>query len=97
MKTLGYVLTIIGTLIGGFFLLNALMLADSAPQQAAGAAIAIAFGVLPYCFARAVERVGEPSIIEALDRYFDRKPVPPPVIPTDTRGIRLSSSPRHTP
>ncbi|WP_047680954.1 MULTISPECIES: hypothetical protein [Xenorhabdus] len=35
-------------------LLPALTMAESAPQEAAGAAIAVACAVVPYCIARAV-------------------------------------------
>jgi hypothetical protein len=54
-----HVLTIVGTVIGGFLLVGALT-ADSAPKQAAEAAIAVAFGVLPYCFARACTELAAP-------------------------------------
>jgi hypothetical protein len=43
-----------GSLIGFFFLLDAVLGTHSAPQQAAEAALACASGVLPYVFARAV-------------------------------------------
>lgn len=76
MKIISYVLTIIGTIIGGLTLFST-MGADGAPQQAAGAAMALAFGVLPYCFARAVEKIGEVTVAEALDRYFVRRPPTP--------------------
>lgn len=56
MRAFFYVLTAFGSLIGGFFLLMAFGSSQSAPQQGALAAIAVAFAVLPYCFARAVER-----------------------------------------
>lgn len=81
MRITGYVLTILGTVIGGFTFFNALLVADSAPQQAAGAAMAIAWAVLPYCFARAIEKISEVSIVTVLDRYFDRKETPPPAQP----------------
>jgi hypothetical protein len=57
MRELLWVLTILGSLIGGGFLVAALDGDNSAPQQAAGAGIAIAFGVLPYVCARAVDEM----------------------------------------
>lgn len=69
MKIIGYILVIIGTLIGGYELLNTLAYAESAPQQAAGAAMAIAWATLPYCFARAVEKIGEVTMEEAMERH----------------------------
>lgn len=87
MKTLGYILTMIGTVIGGFILLSTLG-ADSAPQQAAGAAMAVACGVLPYCFARAIEKIGDVALPAVLDRYFEKRqivPTPKPVV--QPRGV----------
>lgn len=48
------VMTIGGLVVGGFFFAMA-MVADAAPAQAAGAALAVACVVLPYCGARAFE------------------------------------------
>jgi hypothetical protein len=55
MKRLLYLLTFIGSLTGAFFLLLVFLAAESAPQEAALAATAVAFAVIPYCLARAVE------------------------------------------
>jgi hypothetical protein len=74
MKIFSYILVIIGTLIGGFTFFDTMISAESAPQQSAGAAMALAWAVLPYCFARAVEKIGERSLSEILDRYFARRP-----------------------
>jgi hypothetical protein len=49
-----HVFTLIGVAIGCISLIGC-MTAKSAPQQAAGAAMAAAFAVIPYCFARACE------------------------------------------
>lgn len=93
MKTFAYVLVIVGSIIGGFTLLNAIALADSAPQQAAGAAMALAWGVLPYCFARAIEKLGQSTFAETLDRYFERRQIQsPPPPPQNSRGINLGPS-----
>jgi len=57
-------LAIIGAVAGAFGLV-ATWAANGAPQQAAGAAIAVALAVLPYCLARAVEGIrGERELIK---------------------------------
>ena len=56
MKVLWW-LTIIGVAAGTLTLLSAFAESTSAPQQAAGAAVAVAFVALPYCFARAIEGI----------------------------------------
>ena len=56
MIQLFYALTVLGTLIGGYeFLL--LSNAESAPQQAAGAAMAIGWALIPYILARSCHEV----------------------------------------
>lgn len=50
-----WVATLLGAIIGGFQFLNAMLLATSAPQQAAGAAMALCWVVIPYVFSRAIE------------------------------------------
>lgn len=87
MKIVSYILTIIGTVIGGLILVSTLT-AESAPQQAAGAAMALAWGVLPYCFARAIEKIGEVTISDALGRYFEKRPIAPTPKPVmQPRGV----------
>lgn len=74
-----YVLTVIGAVLGALTLVGFSLLASSAPQQAAGAAIAIAFAVIPYCLARAVQIVGsegrkkkhERLVLERLDKLIE--------------------------
>lgn len=58
MVTVAYLLSLVGAIAGGIFLVIALRAATSAPQEAAGAAIALAFTVIPYCFARACQELG---------------------------------------
>jgi hypothetical protein len=45
------------SLFGGIRLIEGLIVADSAPQQAAAAAMAVAFAVIPYCAARAIQEL----------------------------------------
>lgn len=93
MKITGYVLTILGTIIGGFTFFDTLISADTIPQQQAGVIIALAWAILPYCFARAVEKIGERSMSEVLDRYFRRLPIEPEQAPTkQIHGVNLGPS-----
>ena len=54
MKSI-HLLTILGCIVGAFILTDVMLTATGAPQQGAGAALAVAFAVIPYCFVRAVE------------------------------------------
>ena len=55
----GYVCTLIGSVIGGLLLAFSFA-GSSAPQQAAGAAMAAACGILPYVFSRALTELRQP-------------------------------------
>lgn len=50
-------LALVGSLGGAYWIANTWVMAESAPQQAAGAAMAVACAAIPYCFARAVEKL----------------------------------------
>jgi hypothetical protein len=50
-----YVLVILGCVVGTLILIDTFITADSAPKQGAGAALAVAFAVIPYCFVRAID------------------------------------------
>jgi hypothetical protein len=67
MKSLFYVFTILGGLLGMAILFISIM-ADSAPQQGAGAAVAVALVVIPYCMARSFEKAGQESLAKTLER-----------------------------
>lgn len=49
-----WLLTFVGSFIGGLMNLFALFGSNTAPQEAAGAAMAVACAVIPYCMARSV-------------------------------------------
>jgi len=57
MRTVLWLLTIVGSLFGAIYCIAALSVAKSAMQEAAWAAIAVAFAVIPYCLARAVSEI----------------------------------------
>lgn len=59
--------TFIGAAIGALFLL-ATFEANGAPQEAAGAALAIAFVAIPYCVCATVQRRNLISRVEASKR-----------------------------
>ena len=46
---------LLGALLGGLQVINTSLSAESAPQQAAGMAMACAYAVVPYVFARSIE------------------------------------------
>jgi hypothetical protein len=46
---------IVGSVIGGLLLLFTVLGSGSAPQQAAGAAMAVGMAVIPYVFARSLQ------------------------------------------
>lgn len=55
---------VICSIIGIFQgLIPAVMLANSAPQQAAGAAIGIAWAVIPYCIAKAISMTRPRTVV----------------------------------
>lgn len=60
-----YALTVIGSIVGSFFLIGA-FLEDSAPKQAASAGIAVALAVVPYCLARASSALSNSESISEL-------------------------------
>jgi hypothetical protein len=50
-----HIFTVLGAILGGFELINVILTSPiSAPQEGAGAAMAVACVVIPYCFARAM-------------------------------------------
>ncbi len=50
-----FVLAGLGAVLGGFTLFAGMLLTKSAPQEAASAAMAVGFAVVPYVLARAVQ------------------------------------------
>lgn len=68
-KVVLWILCALGSVAGGFALLLALGAAKSAPQEAALAAMAAAFAVVPYVFARAVQML----VREGRDRERHRE------------------------
>lgn len=61
MQKILWVVTVLGSALGALTALVGVMAANGAPQEAAAAAVGIAFAVIPYCLARAV---GELSAIK---------------------------------
>lgn len=61
MQKVLWALTMIGSFIGIALISITMRTAESAPQQAAGAAFAIAAAVIPYCLARAASELDKLS------------------------------------
>ena len=59
MKKFLWILVIIGSILGGLIAFIGVTAAKGAPQEAAAAAMGIAFAVIPYCLARAVSEMGK--------------------------------------
>ena len=57
LRIIVWLLAIVGAGMGTVTFIEMQVLADSAPQQAAGAAMAVAWAVLPYVVARACDRI----------------------------------------
>lgn len=62
-----YVLTFLGAVVGFVVLVVTVLFADSAPKEAAGAATAVGWAVVPYVLARAVEKIGGPREVRIAD------------------------------
>jgi sugar phosphate permease len=58
-KIVLWIVTIIGSVLGGLTFLAGIVAANGAPQEAAAAAMGVAFAVIPYCLARAVSEIGK--------------------------------------
>lgn len=52
---IAWTIALLGSFAGLYELINTSALAQSAPQQAAGAAMALAYAAIPYCMARAIQ------------------------------------------
>ena len=57
MIKLAWVLTVLCSVLSAFVLIVGLDSAESAPQEAAVAAVACALVIIPYCFARAISEL----------------------------------------
>lgn len=54
-----WIVTVLGSLLGGAIMFFGVLFANGAPQEAAAAAVGVAFAVIPYCIARAAKELGE--------------------------------------
>jgi hypothetical protein len=68
MKSFFYVIALLASLLAGLILVLGLVTANGAPQESAVAAIAVAVAVIPYVFARAVEKLGKPESTKLLEQ-----------------------------
>jgi len=95
MLKLWWVLTLVGAAIGGVTFFSGMLQARSAPQEAAAAAFAIGWAVLPYVWTRAWEGLtrpdapGQRSLIPAV---FEEKKAPPAAPPGSAAGSAPGAS-----
>lgn len=83
--TFFWIIAILGSLAGGLTLFSTMLNATGAPQQAAGAAMACAFAVVPYVLARSIdgatnldEAKKQTALLAQIVRNMTQ-PAPPPV------------------
>jgi len=60
LATIFWILSFLASFAAGIMLFATFISAGSAPQQGAGAALAAALAVIPYCLARTVSELGNP-------------------------------------
>lgn len=70
-----YAVAFLGGIVGGLLLFGSL-LAESAPQQGAGAAMAVAFVVIPYCMARAMDKLFQEPLDKTLGKILTAQQQP---------------------
>lgn len=63
--------TIIGAIAATAQLLETVLTAQGAPQQAAGSALAVAFVVIPYCLARSIQLLATNPIPDLTRQLLD--------------------------
>lgn len=61
MKKALWIITIIGSILGALTAFAGVAGANGAPQEAAAAAMGLAFAVIPYCLARAASEISNSS------------------------------------
>ncbi len=59
MKTFCWVIALLGSIAAGAVFVEMMSVATSAPQEAAGAAIAVGIAIIPYVLARAVSELSK--------------------------------------
>jgi hypothetical protein len=57
MKVFFWIITILACIVAGFLFVVTVSQSNGAPQEAAGAAMACALAIIPYVFARAIEKL----------------------------------------
>jgi hypothetical protein len=61
MKTFCFVVSLVAACIAAVVFVGTIEAANGAPQQAAGAAMALCIAVIPYVFSRSIEKLIEPD------------------------------------
>lgn len=86
MKFFGF-LSLLGAIVGALVLLSGMFTAQSAPQEAAIGALAIAIAVIPYVFFRVLQALRQADDMAAIRRLLEARPgrptgatAPPPQV-----------------
>ncbi len=66
-----FLLPLIGAIIGSLITLGTLVMTNSAPQEAAGYAMACAFAVVPYVLARSIQIMYEDSQSKLTEKIIE--------------------------
>lgn len=66
-----FVLPLIGAIIAVLITLGTLVMTNSAPQEAAGYAMACAFAVVPYVLARSLQIMDQPPADKITERIIE--------------------------
>ena len=80
MLKFSWIVTLICTVIAALIAFGTMFNAKSAPQEAAGFAMALAFVVIPYVFTRAVEGLTAKewaADVKAIRKQLEKPPVEP--------------------
>lgn len=59
MKKFLWIITAVSSVLGALTAIVGISAANGAPQEAAAAAMGVAFAVIPYCLAKAVSEYGK--------------------------------------
>jgi amino acid permease len=86
MKTFSWVLVLIGCVVAGMFWFS-IFTADSAPKEAAAAAIAVATAAIPYIFARAIEKLSTTSTLEEILKELKKENKSEEKTETDSKEV----------
>ena len=95
-ERLMWIAVVVGAGIGGLILLATMATANGAPQEAAGAALAVAMAVLPYVTARAFQRGLESPEERELKRLSEKLQLLTQLLQTHLHSDQAKGMPEDT-